>query len=155
MSDSARYSKVYNLSEYEHIRVDIQADDTTSDGFASDEIKFAWWIETGRPTYNKTGRWDTAWSVLTPLSLDTFDIATAANMVVDPIELQVDGTYESVFKKIDTLSVTGVAYQTINFSPEWDVWFRIGFKGVTGNITDEPLWLRSVIYRRVYNRVGP
>lgn len=153
--DTTIYSKVYNLSQYENVRIDVQANDTSSNGFASDSIKFGWWVETGRFTYNSTGRWDTAWTVLTPLSLDTFDIATTANMVVSAITLQTDGTFETVNKKIDTLSVSGVAYMTKQFSPEWDVLFRIGHKGVTGNRVTSQIWLRDVVYRRVYQRVGP
>lgn len=152
--DTTIYSKTYALSQYENVRVDVQANDTGSAGFASDSIKFAWWVETGRFTYNSTGRWDTAWTVLTPLSLDTFDIATAANMTATAIPLQVDGTFETVTKKIDTLSVSGVAYMTKQFAPEWDVLFRIGHKGLTGN-NATAIWLRDVVYRRVYQRVGP
>lgn len=150
-----KYSKVYSLSQYENVRIDVQANDTSSAGFVSDSIKFGWWVETGRFTYNSTGRWDTAWTIMTPLALDTFDITTAANMTVTAIPLQVDGTFETVVKKIDTLSVSGVAYMTKQFSPEWDVLFRIGHKGLTGNKGESPLWLRDVVYRRVYQRVGP
>lgn len=154
-SDSTKYSGVFPLSRYQQIRVDVLVDDTSNTGFDGDSAKFAIFMETGRFVYNSSNRIDTAWTTLTPLALDTFDILTSANMTIDPLELQTDGTFDVVFKKIDTTSVSGAANLSVQFAPEWDVLGRLKLVGLTGNITGSPLWLRTVINRRVYERVGP
>lgn len=151
-SDTTAYSRTYALSQYENLRVDVYADDTTNTGFNGDSIKFWWWIETGHLTVNSSDVYDTAWSTIWPLSVDTFDILTSANMTVTPSRVLADGTYDYPLKYIDTTNVSGFAYQSRVVVPEWDVYFRIGFEGLTGNLTGEYIKLQANVFRRVYLR---
>jgi hypothetical protein len=131
-ADSLRYSKVFPLSTWENSRLSIFLNDTSSAGYASDSIKCFWGIQLGMPCINGSGLLDTAWE-LQLITLDTFDILTAGNMARPYTALDSTGAYMEKMKRIDTLDVTGYAYQTRVFSPGWDVYFRFWAKGLTGN----------------------
>ena len=136
-STGLKYSKAFNLSDWENLRVDVLAMDTNNSktGFAGAAIKFYWFLETGHTSVNYlTGKWDTIWAIKDPLICDTFDITTAGNMVTTPrFRDNTTGAYKSPVKTIDTLSVRGYAVQSRNESPEWDELVRAGLKGLTGN----------------------
>jgi hypothetical protein len=131
-ADSLKYSKIFPLSAYENIRVNVFANDTASAGFSGDSIKFVWGYRTlhkGFTSTNLTNRYVYDQEVV----LDTFDILTAGNMVRKRIVLDADYAAPYNKKFIDTLLVTSWAYQTIQFQPLWDVNIQFFAKGLTGN----------------------
>lgn len=147
-ADSLKYSAIYSLSGFENLRVDMMANDTNAAGYASDSIKFVWGIQTGHPAYNRSGLMDTVWC--DPLLVDTMQVSNATKTY---IVLGTDGTFSTVKGLVDTLTVTGYAYQSRNFAPEWDVWFRVWARGITGNRVGG--WVKShyAVYRRVASGV--
>jgi hypothetical protein len=145
-ADSTKYSKAFNLSSWENIRFDILAMDTNNSktGFAGAAVKFYWWFETGHISWraDSAGKFDTIWTKLNPVIVDTFDMTTSGNMVKSVARLDSLGSYFNPTLTIDTLSVHGFAVQSRAITPLWDEFIRIGFKGLSGNITTSGKWVK-------------
>lgn len=154
-ADSTKYSKAFPLSQWENLRLDVLFDDTTASGRGSDSVKFYYWVEYGHPILTLANKVDTAWGTRDPVVVDTVDALTSANFSATSRVLQSDGTYSYPLKTIDTLSfaIGGGSLQSRSFPQDWDVLFRIGFKGVTGNNKDAMVNLRISIDRRQVNNV--
>jgi hypothetical protein len=154
-ADSTKYSKAFPLSQWENLRLDVIFDDTTAAGRGSDSVKFYYFLEYGHLALTMANVVDTVWSQKDPLVVDTVDALTAANFTAVSRILQNDGTYTYPLKTIDTLSfaIGGGSLQSRNFPQDWDVFFRVGFKGVTGNNKDAMLKLRASVVRRQVNNV--
>jgi hypothetical protein len=148
-ADSLRYSKVFPLSTWENCRFSLFLNDTSNAGFSGDSIKCFWGIQLGMPCINGSGSLDTAWD-LQLITLDTFDILTGANMVRPYTAMDSTGAYVEKMKRIDTLDVTGFAYQSRVFSPGWNVYFRFWAKGLTGNKVGATLKGQWCVERRNY-----
>ena len=154
-ADSTKYSKAFPLSQWENLRLDVIFDDTTEAGRGSDSVKFYYWIEYGHLALTLANKVDTIWNTQDPVVVDTVDALTADNFTAVSRVLANDGTYDYPLKTIDTLSFAegGGSVQSRNFPQDWDVFFRVGFKGVTGNNKDAMLKLRVSVVRRQVNNV--
>lgn len=122
-SASVKYSKAFRLSAYEDLRVLVKCDDSTSAGFASDSLNFAWGYQTGTLTYDSTFRStyrDTAWDDL--IYVDT--IRTDSLGDVNTGKMYPDGSILRYWGGVDTLSVLGYAVQSRRLKPEWDEFIR-------------------------------
>jgi hypothetical protein len=151
------YSKAFNLSAWENLRFDVLAMDTgnSKTRFSGASIKFFWWISTGHYSINYlANKYDTVWSRLTPLIIDTFDITTAGNMAAVSRSLDTAGNYPLAHKLIDTLSVRGYAVQSRAIPlPEWDEIVRVGVTGLSGNQNTTYVKLIVAMHRRAANTV--
>lgn len=149
-ADSTKYSKAFPLSQWENLRLDVIFDDTTEAGRGSDSVKFYYWIEYGHLALTLANKVDTIWNTQDPVVVDTVDALTADNFIAVSRVLADDGTYDYPLKTIDTISFAagGGSVQSRNFPQDWDMFFRVGFKGVTGNNTDAMLKLRANVIRR-------
>lgn len=149
-ADSTKYSKAFPLSQWENLRLDVIFDDTTEAGRGSDSVKFYYWIEYGHLALTLANKVDTIWNTQDPVVVDTVDALTADNFTAVSRVLANDGTYDYPLKTIDTLSFAegGGSVQSRNFPQDWDMFFRVGFKGVTGNNKDAMLKLRANVIRR-------
>jgi len=152
-ADSLKYSKAYSLTDYEALRVTVFVDDTSSAGFDSDSLLFAWGIQTGTPVLNSSGGRDTLWNPLC-LVVDTLDLVDDATIGLSYGLVGTDGTYSDVLSLIDTLSVSGWAAQSRVVTPRWDVYFRGWFQGLTGNITGSFAKLWFAPERRRHQKVS-
>ena len=149
-ADSTKYSKAFPLSQWENLRLDVIFDDTTAAGRGSDSVKFYYWIEYGHLALTLANKVDTIWNTQDPVVVDTVDALTADNFKAVSRVLADDGTYDYPLKTIDTISFAagGGSVQSRNFPQDWDMFFRVGFKGVTGNNKDAMLKLRANVIRR-------
>lgn len=156
-ADSLKYSKVFPLAQYENIRLDVICDDTSSAGRGSDSAKFTYFIEYGHPELDLSNKLDTVWSTLDRLVIGTFDALTATNFTAVDRTIASDGTYDLPGTTIDTLSfaVGRGSLQSRSFTSEYDVLFRVGFKGLTGNNKDAFLKLRLSVNRRIGMKINP
>jgi len=148
-ADSLLFTPWFRLSSYLNLRVDVFADDTSSDGFASDSILFHWGVQTGHPVLNSSNTRDTMINE-EMLVVDTMDVQNGAfndTMLV----ISATGSFSNVFKQMDTTNVSGFVTQTANVSPEWDVWFRGWVQGLTGNKLGSYILTRMAFPRRVQN----
>lgn len=154
-ADSTKYTKAFPLSQWENLRLDVLFDDTSAAGRGSDSAKFYYWLEYGHEALSLANAKDTVWSKQDPVVVDTIDALTAGNFSATSRVLASDGTYSYPLKTIDTLSfaVGGGSLQSRNFPQDWDVYVRVGFKGLTGNNKDAMLKLRASIVRRQVNNV--
>lgn len=132
-ADSSGVTRAFDLSQYEDILLSVSADDTSSDGYASDSIKFQWGVEFLNVNINSSGKKDT--SIICRILCDTFDILTSANLVVQTKTPDTLGYYSRPLKFIDTVGVTGYAVQHCPIIPYWSPLFRFWYAGLTGNIT--------------------
>ena len=140
-ADSLKYSRVYLLSQYENSRIRICVDDTSSVRFANDSVNFYYFVQVGSPCLNSNNKLDTAWNI-NPLVIDTVNFASTGCFTTTHSIFQNDFTYSEVMKLIDTSSVTGYATNSHTWPALWDVFVRVGVKGVTGNNKDAFLKLR-------------
>jgi hypothetical protein len=149
-ADSMKYSKVFLLSQNENLRIDMMADDSSATGYASDSVKFYWGIQLGHPTLNGTGSGtkDTFWSNEL-ITLDTFNMRVTTNAATAYRLVDSTGTYTNAPQSHDTLSVTGFAVQSRQFSPAWDVYFRVWLKGLTLNKVGKWVECRVAVFRRI------
>ena len=149
-ADSTKYSKAFPLSQWENLRLDVIFDDTTAAGRGSDSVNFYYWLEYGHLALTLANKVDTIWSTQDPVVIDTVNTLTAANFTAVSRILANDGTYIYPLKTIDTLSfpVGGGSLQSRNFPQDWDMLFRVGHKGLTGNNKDAMLKLRDNVVRR-------
>lgn len=140
-ADSLKYSRPFLLSQYENTRIRVLFNDTSAAGFATDSVKFYYFIQIGSPCLNASGKLDTAWNA-NPIIIDTVDMLTAGNFTTQYSSLLNDGTFTETMKVIDTSNVTGYATNSHTFPLLWDVFARVGVKGLTGNNKDSFIKLR-------------
>lgn len=144
-STETAYTKAFDLGSYENTSIIVYVNDTTSTGFASDSINFAVGYSTGVPTLNSSGMADTAWSPL--IYLDTLVSDSLGKVPGGYTDSDLNGYRNSGW--IDTLNVTGWAYQCIPVVPIWDPLIRYGVTGLTGNKVGEELSLLIQHNRRI------
>lgn len=140
-ADSLKYSKTFLLSQYENSKFRVVFNDTTAAGFANDSVKFYYFVQLGAPVLNGSNKLDTSWNN-NPIVIDTVDMLTSGNFATQYSYLGSDNTFTEVMKVIDTTYVTGLACNTHTFTIPWDVFVRVGIKGLTGNNKDAFLKLR-------------
>lgn len=140
-ADSLKYSRVYSLSQYENSRIRVCVDDTSAARFASDSVKFYYFVQIGSPCLNSNNKLDTAWNN-NPLIIDTVDFSSSGCFTTTYSTLLNDYTYTETMKLIDTSNVTGFATNSHTWPALWDVFVRVGVKGLTGNNKDAFLKLR-------------
>jgi hypothetical protein len=130
--DTTIYSKWLKLSAMENLRVSAYFRDTSTAGFGSDSVNIEWGIQTGHPSWVSTRASTPVWALSPVLIVDTCNMLTAANFVKDTLHLDADYAFLNPHKLIDSISVPGWAYQTRQFAPEWDVYFRFVAHALTG-----------------------
>ena len=150
-TDSLKYSKAFNLSKYENLRVDVLADDTSSAGFESDSVHFRWGIQTGHPIKNASGLLDTSWNPVL-IVLDTLN-SVAGTWGPQYAPMGVDGTTNNSFGVIDSLSVTGLMMQSKSPVVDWDVLFRGWAQSMTSNKKSKFIFLKFNVVQRLYTNV--
>jgi len=148
-ADSMKYTEVFNLSGYENLRIDVYVNDTSSAGFSADSTEFIWGIQTGHFTKDSAGSNDTAWNPIKYLC-DTLSRLDSSYTKADSNFVEIDGddSYTNVKKLTDTLNVTGYAYQTCNFAPNYDVLYRGWVKGIANNDKSSFLDIRMLFVQR-------
>jgi len=129
------YTKAFELSQYENMSFAVSADDTLEAGFADDSTNFRWGIQRGIVFINSSNRQDTSWR--TKYELDTFDILTAANMVVQTTVVDTSGNAQEVKGFIDTVGVTGRAVQECSPLIRWAPLVRFWYVGLAGNRVED------------------
>lgn len=151
-ADSLKYSRLLKLSAYENVRIDMFANDTNTAGYGSDSVAFEWGVQNVHTCYNASGALDTVFS--NRFTIDTFRISVA-NCVPATVEFDslTGSPVKMQLRKIDTLNVTGLAYQTRNPSVEWDDMFRVWIKGLTGNRVGGFVRVTSMVTRRLASSV--
>lgn len=149
IADTTIYFGALPLSQYEDIALVVMADDTTSDGFASDSIGFYYGYQVGYPVLNSSEGKDTAWSeriVIDTMLTDSLGVENLAT--TDAV-----GAITATLSNTDTLSVSGYATQCRWFVPRWGVVIRFWVTGLASNLTGEQLDFRMTVERRVALKV--
>ena len=149
-ADSTKYSKVFNLTGYENLVVEVLVDDTTTANLSADSIHFYWWLELGHQVLSKTNAVDTSWDIVNPIFVDTFNITVAGRRTVTFRAIGTDYTFNAPSLTVDTAAVSGFASQRRYIIPECDQFFRIGHKGLAANNKDAMLKLRDNVWRRAF-----
>ena len=145
-SDSLKYSPVFNISPFENIGVSVGWDDTAHAGFASDQVKFWYFLRIGWPTQDKNGVPDTFWLPV-KYGIDTcFD--TIGNWGVKVSMMDSTCVLVDRMKGIDTTEVTGLCTSGHTISVPWGCYGKIGIQGLTGNVTATYVKLRVGVARR-------
>ena len=146
--DTTVYSGWFKLSAFENSVYSVYFADTSAAGFGSDSCAFEWGIQTGHPSWISTYS-NRKYETMARLLIDTVNTTTAANFVLSDMVL--DGDYNYTFQKvkIDSLSVSGWAYQQRPVTPPWDAYFRFWAHGITGNKNAKNLKLIFQVSRRV------
>lgn len=146
-ADSVAYSAVYGLSKNEDIRLLVKANDTSSAVYATDSVGIFYGYQTGHVTLNSSGVRDTAWDgemiIDTMLSSEFGDGLTGG--VIAP-----SGVLTRLWGGADTLNITGYAYQTRWFVPEWDVLIRYFVRGMDENNKASAIELILEHKRRIF-----
>lgn len=143
------YSSDYTLTDFDAVRIIIQANDTTSAGYASDSLKLRWGYQTFTLCYNSAGAVDTCYDpriVVDTMSVDSFGKATIYST-------DANGIAASPSRQIDTLSCAGYAVQSRTFAPEWNTHIRIWVQGLAGNKVSKKIALKATIIRRLFRGV--
>lgn len=152
-SATAYYTNPTLLSQYENIRLIVLCDDTAEAGFSGDSVNFRYGYQTGAKVLDTNSQTlytivDTAWDdriVLDTFTVDSFGVAHVGTYGSD-------GTLTRTWKNVDTTYVSGYAYQSRNFSPEWDLFIRFWVESLGGaNADGKALRLFLVPIRRVYS----
>ena len=146
-ADSLRYSKVFPLSQWENLRVRICFNDTAATGYANDSANFYYFIQTGAPCLDAGGKLDTAWDP-NVIMVDTIDPATAGNWGKKYNQLYNDGTFTETMKTLDSAEVTGYATNSHALSMPWNVYLRVGVKGLSHNKIGKFIKVRVDVLRR-------
>lgn len=149
-ADSTKYSKVFNLTGYENLVIEVLADDTTSARLSADSTHFYWWIESGHQVLNSSNTIDTSWDIVNPIFVDTFNVTVAGRRAVTFRAIGTDYTFSAPSLTVDTAAVSGFASQRRYIIPEADQFFRIGHKGLAANNKDAMLKLRDNVWRRAF-----
>lgn len=150
-----KYSKKsMSLTDYDMVRLIAEVADTTTAGFASDSVAFQWGYQTFSLCYD---------SGLT--ANPDIDTCFSPRVVVDTIKtayygslstiytLDANGIAASPMRQVDTTGTPGFAVQSRTFAPEWDTFYRIWVKGLTGNKTGRYLKLLFTQPRRIYRGI--
>ena len=133
--DTTIYTSKFKMSAFENMRAAIFLKDTSAAGFANDSINVEWGIQWGHPCWNSTSAksptmvWQ-SWLVVDTVKTDTN--GNASVYVIPVMSLATDGSFTSTHKKIDSVTVSGWAFQDRNITPEWDVYFRFWAHALTG-----------------------
>jgi hypothetical protein len=150
-ADSASSTRAFELSKYEDILLYVMADDTSSAGYDSDSIHFHWGIEFLDVVKNSSGVADTA--VIGRIVCDTFDILTAANLVVPVHVIDTTGGFNWFKDFIDTTGVSGYAIQHSAPVPYWAPIFKFWYAGLGNNVTGSYIPMVFGQSRRLYINV--
>jgi len=141
-------TRVFSLTDYDYNRLVVAFKDTSNDDFASDSTVFYYWFQTGSPIYNSSGSLDTAWDNKVVIdSVDNDNFGTNIGY------MDSTGTIYRSYLTIDTAAVSGYAFQSRNFAPEWDVLIRFGAKGLTGNKIGSAVKIMFTKLNRLYDHV--
>jgi len=127
-ADSTKYSKVFQLSQFEDVACVLKCDDTSSSGFASDSLAIAYGYQLGYPVYDSGGSRDTLWWLL--VTLDT--VVTDSLGTKNTGSVDSDGALTDYLGQVDTTSVTGYACQASWYVPEWAPIIRYWATGLSG-----------------------
>lgn len=144
-------TRAFELSQYEGMLFYAMANDTSSAVFATDSIVFQWGLEFLNVVKNSSGGRDT--SVVGRILCDTFNIATAGNLVVPVSIPDTLGNYKRFSKFIDTIEVSGFAIQHSQQVVFWAPIFRFWYAGLTGNSAVTPNVLIFGQSRQLYTNV--
>ena len=149
--DTIRYSRPFNLSDFEHMRLIAKANDTSAAGLVNDSIKVGWGYQTGSITLNSSGLKDTLWNTSQRIRVDTMNSTKVA-----PVGGTVDsaGTITQTWGQADTLSgVSGFYVQSRNFPVNWDEIIRFWVVGVAGNNVARQVKIVIDVKRRLSDMV--
>lgn len=152
--DTTIYTKWLPLSAMENLRVSAYFRDTSTAGFGSDSVNVEWGIQTAHPSWVTTNTRATKYAVSPILIVDTCNMLIAANFVKDTLRLDSDYSFLNPHKRIDSVSVPGWAYQTRQFSPAWDVYFRFYVRALTGTKNSKNLQCYFQSIRRLAIKTG-
>jgi len=157
-SGSTKYSRALGLSGYEDIRAVIMVDDTSIAGLGADSIVIQWGYQTmclsmdsiaiNDGIINDTTI-DTVWD--DRITIDTVDVDSFG--VSNVGSLAYDGTLTRTWGGVDTANVSGYAYQSRWFVPEWDVGLRYWATGLLGTSSGDSLVIIIDTKRRLHSKV--
>lgn len=139
------YSAAMNLSKDEDIRLLVKANDTAETGFADDSVAVYYGYQTGKATLGSDGERYTAWDG--EMIIDT--MLASEYGAVGSGTIAATGVLTRTWGGADTSNVSGFAYQSRWFVPEWDHQIRFFVKGITGNKQASALHLVLEIGRRL------
>lgn len=147
-ADSLKYTPVFNLSDYENIKLSLRINDTSAAGFASDSVNCYWGIQYGEVTVNYADVKDTEW--VNPMFVVDSCRFDAANFVTS--------TSTSTSDTLDPLAicttyVSGLAIQSRMYQPYRMPIARLWIKGVTGNELTSFLRTQFLVTQCKYSRV--
>lgn len=123
------YSNVYDLSDYEDLRLIVKVNDTSSAAYSSDSVAFQFGYQTGVDILNASGTRDTCWDVR--VIIDT--MLASEFGTVGEAKAGADGSITRAYAGADTLNVTGFATLSRWLVPEWDGLIRFYVKGLAAN----------------------
>ena len=132
--DSTVYTKWFELSDKEDISVIVKVDDSSSAGFSSDSVNFMVFYEIADPTYD-TGYSESSERKASdvPIVLDTLTTAGLGDRASTYGTEDSLGIIHKATGWLDTTNVPGWAYWRRTFYPQWGVFIRFGFTGLTGH----------------------
>jgi hypothetical protein len=150
-ADSLKFSRVYNLTDFENRVGIIQINDTTSAGYKVDSVKAETGYRLGLIVLNGNGALDTTWGELR--AKDTINLLDSTKAIANANRYSDTG---SVLGLYDTLNVTGFACQRIQFPSgiDWSVCIQFYIKGLTGNKKGQFIRTWFAFPRRLYHRQG-
>jgi hypothetical protein len=140
------YSHWLPLASYTYTRIDVYMNDTSVAGFVHDTLKFIWGVQYGHRVFNSSGNIDTA-PVPGRLILDTFDMTETTNFVDTTYVLGADGTFTEIKGMIDTASVSGYAFQSVQAAVNWDQYVRVFLQGLSGQENRVNIYNKILILR--------
>jgi hypothetical protein len=152
--DTTIYTKWFPLSAMENMRLSAYFRDTSTAGLGSDSVNVEWGIQTGHPSWVTTTTRATKYALSPVLIVDTCNMLIATNFIKDTLHLDADYAFLNPHKLIDSVSVPGWAYQTRQFAPEWDVYFRFYAHALTGTKKSKNLQCYFQSIRRLGVKTG-
>jgi len=139
----------FALTDFDAVRIIIQADDTTSAGFSADSVNLRWGYQTFTLCKNAAGAVDTCFN--SPVVVDTM---AATNFgTITTYSTDANGIEASPSQQVDTLGCAGFAVQSRTFAPEWNVYIRVWVQGIAGNKVSKKIALKATIIRRLFRGV--
>jgi len=141
----AFYSAAMNLSEDEDIRLLVKANDTSEAGLTDDSIAIYYGYQTGKETLGSDGEAYNAWDG--EMIIDT--MLASEFGAVGSGTIEASGTLTRTWGGADTTNVSGFAYQSRWFVPEWDHRIRFFVKGLAANKKGSALHLVLEVGRRL------
>lgn len=141
-------STVFNLTDYDMIRLVCQSKDTVTAGFATDSLSFAWGYQTFSLCLDTAGVVDTCYNP--PVVVDTMTVDSFGKAVIYPLNSSAIATSPS--RRVDTTSCRGWATQSRTFAPEWDVYCRLWVQGLAKNRKGSgAIKTQFTVIRRLYS----